>query len=1701
MPPETPSIKKSKDKPPSNPPIKVVITEGCVQKEPQKDKVDASKPQETELSLKPGSPLVMTHHISLVPGSCTGGCEAEMTALKDRVAILEKEMSALKKKCTHCSGSQCPNNCNKNGKCVSAKCVCQTGFTGADCSRVANKEKVSSESTAKQEPLTQEQSKANTTISTKKESEESHSNQARGSVTVQKISSHKDLPLNHNVTQSIGTKYNRTLKGLIKLTKATESIKTSSEKGKTSLSDVTSAENDKKPSLDNIIPKGGESVVKKEEKPTNATEKLKGKKDINESSAGSAEGSAEKKWPGKQSNITTSNEKAKKPGLDSVKEGSDVKKLVEIKIHGTSIEKKPSQGNVTKLKEGSSDKKQVEQYSVSPAIKNEGKLGQSNNLPKEGSSGKRKVGTGVDKTFVPDDETKAKHKATSGNKKGETHVNVTAFTVKEKKLNQGNVTPLKETSVEKTKVDKHQNVTNSTQKDRKNQSSVTQPKEKISEMRNITNSSEKRKKLVSGIETNVLKDTLGRKTPQRHLNTTTSYVKDNKHHRGNVTDLKEELPRTPKLDRTTTSTEKDKNVLQTNKTKVTTFTEKDTKHHKSNSTLIKGPSPKGKVDHINVKKSNEKGNQFLQGDETTVQQTGEKDVNATTTSEKDDSLHHSLKEDASRKNKVNSDLKNITISKTHVNQTTKLKDIGPVEVHNITATGFVITWKPQGSFKNFTVTRREVWSGRSNEDDAEEAEKSQGGEIKADEVYSSNGTSSKVYSGKADGRSAEKFSQILAGSARSYHFKSLRPQRKYAVSLFGSGPHERSKVHRLIVSTGPEAPTELLFSNITETSLTVFWTKPKSTVTGFKVTYTNSASGVTGSMFVDSQLSHVLISKLSVGSRYEINVRSVMGALESEATTASVVTVPDSPADLQALDVTDSKALLTWKHAQAKVDYYILSYGSTRSPNVTVTVMLSGTSVAHQLRGLHRSTLYSVKIMSQINSLQSSSVSTTFTTKSGIKLQVVTPGEVTWNSALISWKIPHLSFKSYRLTYQGGEEKTEKEVILNPTVSHYKLTDLVASSYYTVKVDGESDGQYIRVVSTSFTTAHLPYPYPAECSQVQLNGMKESGEAEIYPEGKDGKLVSVYCDMETDGGGWTVFQRRFDGSTDFFREWKDYSKGFGEISANFWLGNDILHDLTTMEPMSLRVDLRLGNDTAYAHYSNFSVGSEVNHYALDLSGYSGTAGDSMRYHNGCPFSTKDLGSGTNSTTCANNYLGGWWYKNCYKANLNGHYATFSKDQGVVWIDWKGKDISLSFTEMKLRPASLSHRNLHSHEDVKRGLQSKATVSKPLHGLSLLAPSLPGPPSLPFLGNMLELSQDHLPLYLTELAHRYGSIYRLHCGSTTMVILNSSEVIREALVKKWSDFAGRPQSYTADKVSGGNYSISLGDFSKEWKSHRRLVHSALQHCVVESLHCLIEEQALHLKQVLLDYNKKPVDLSEDFTVATSNIITMLAFGKSYEKNSAHLEEIHDCLNKIVALWGSPWISALDYFPLLRKLPNAPFACLMREVARRDELIGGHLDEFKRRKDREEGQDFAAPLLQYLHSPKGVQKMTLTDSHIHMTTVDLLIGGTETTAAWLSWTIAFLLHRPEVQTRVYVELNSVLKGQYPRYSDRHRLPYLSAVINEVLRMRPVAPLAVPHKAIRDSSIAGYFIPKNTIIIPNLFGAHHDPAIWVDPHSFRP
>ena len=114
----------------------------------------------------------------------------------------------------------------------------------------------------------------------------------------------------------------------------------------------------------------------------------------------------------------------------------------------------------------------------------------------------------------------------------------------------------------------------------------------------------------------------------------------------------------------------------------------------------------------------------------------------------------------------------------------------------------------------------------------------------------------------------------------------------------------------------------------------------------------------------------------------------------------------------------------------------------------------------------------------------------------------------------------------------------------------------------------------------------------------------------IIPDG--GKPIQVLCDMTTVGGGWTVFQRRLNGSVDFFLGWESYKKGFGNLGGEFWLGNDKLHRLTAAGDTKLRVDLEdFDGNITYAEYTTFKVADEGDKYRLLIGGYSGTAGDSL----------------------------------------------------------------------------------------------------------------------------------------------------------------------------------------------------------------------------------------------------------------------------------------------------------------------------------------------------------------------------------------------------------------------------------------------------------------------------------------------------------
>ncbi|PFX13812.1 fibrinogen-like protein A [Stylophora pistillata] len=210
-----------------------------------------------------------------------------------------------------------------------------------------------------------------------------------------------------------------------------------------------------------------------------------------------------------------------------------------------------------------------------------------------------------------------------------------------------------------------------------------------------------------------------------------------------------------------------------------------------------------------------------------------------------------------------------------------------------------------------------------------------------------------------------------------------------------------------------------------------------------------------------------------------------------------------------------------------------------------------------------------------------------------------------------------------------------------------------------------------------------------DCFDLLKSGHSQSGVYSVDPDGQG--RFDVYCDMCTDGGGWTVFQRRQDGSVDFYRGWGDYKAGFGQLTGEFWLGNDKIHRLTACRCSTLRVELEDWSSTkVYAKYGKFDIGDEQTQYRLRVGSYSGTAGDSLSWHNDMAFTTKDrdndkvIRSGY-FTNCAVRHTGAWWYNACYQSNLNGKYlGNHKNDRAVTWRHFNGKYLSMKSTEMKLR---------------------------------------------------------------------------------------------------------------------------------------------------------------------------------------------------------------------------------------------------------------------------------------------------------------------------------------------------------------------------------------------------------------------------------
>ncbi|CAN9503453.1 unnamed protein product [Ophioblennius macclurei] len=543
-------------------------------------------------------------------------------------------------------------------------------------------------------------------------------------------------------------------------------------------------------------------------------------------------------------------------------------------------------------------------------------------------------------------------------------------------------------------------------------------------------------------------------------------------------------------------------------------------------------------------------------------------------------------------------------------------------------------------------------------------------------------------------------SDIPVGRDRtSYMLVGLRPGVLHTVYVWAYRRDKVSEKSSTEAETELDAPANLLSRDETETSFTVSWDSVQAKIDGYILTYT-SADGSSGEIPVGPDSTSYTLTGLKPGRLYTVYVWATKGNKSSRKISTQAETELDAPANLLARDETESSFIVSWDPVQAEIDDYILTYSSSEGSSGEIPVGSDRTS--YTLSSLRPGVLYTVYVWATKGNKATRKISTQAETDIDSPKDLKAT-DVTSDSATLTWIPPLADIDGYILTYRdemGSTETVEQQ--LRSHENSFVASSLETGKRYIVTIIAYRGTKRSKVVETVFKTVGLTYPFPMDCLQIMKNGNKQSGVFTIYINNDRSKPIEVYCDMDTDGGGWVVLQRRNIGKLDFMKRWKQYIAGFGNMTDEFWIGLDKIYELTnTPTRYEVRFDLGVGSERAYAVYDDFKIAPVKQKFKLSIGKYRGNAGDAMTYHQGRPWTTIDSDNDIALGNCALTHRGAWWYKNCHLANLNGKWGDNRHSLGVNWEPWKGHLMSLDFTEMKIRPvgapSSRKRRSLTARE--------------------------------------------------------------------------------------------------------------------------------------------------------------------------------------------------------------------------------------------------------------------------------------------------------------------------------------------------------------------------------------------------------------------
>ncbi|KAG5592995.1 hypothetical protein H5410_043509 [Solanum commersonii] len=391
----------------------------------------------------------------------------------------------------------------------------------------------------------------------------------------------------------------------------------------------------------------------------------------------------------------------------------------------------------------------------------------------------------------------------------------------------------------------------------------------------------------------------------------------------------------------------------------------------------------------------------------------------------------------------------------------------------------------------------------------------------------------------------------------------------------------------------------------------------------------------------------------------------------------------------------------------------------------------------------------------------------------------------------------------------------------------------------------------------------------------------------------------------------------------------------------------------------------------------------------------------------------------------------------------------------------------------------------------------------------LPPLPPGPKALPLLGNLHSLDPE-LHTYFASLSQTYGSICRLWLGKKLGIIITSPALAREVLKDQDTIFANRDVPAAGREATYGGTDIVWTPYGPKWRMLRKVcVREMLSGSTLDSVYALRRRELRQTINYFYSQAGLPVNIGEQMFLTVFNVITSMLWGgtvKGEERASLGAEFRH-VVTKMTELLGTPNLS--DFYPGLARFDLQGVAKKMKVLAKRFDKIFESMIDKRHEIDTnggmetsvgQENKDFLQVLLKLKDDEAA--KMPLTMPELKALLMDMVVGGTDTTSNTVEFAMAEIMNKPDVLRKLQQEIDTVV-GEDNIVEESHiqHLPYLYAVMKEVLRLHPALPLLVPHCPSETSTVGGYIVPKGSRVFINVWAIQRDPSIWENPTEFHP